>query len=75
MPAVRNSKAGFVEAEDLHAYRIDGWPTTSTLPGLLDTRVVRAELARLRRPRVGVPATERFALRSSTLTRQDLNRP
>jgi hypothetical protein len=74
MPFVRNSTAAFTEAEHVHPSRLDGWRTSSTLPGLLDTGVVRAELARLRGGRPGVPAAERFQLRSSPLIARDLDR-
>jgi len=36
-----------------------------TLPTLLDTRVVRAELARLRAPRPGTPLSTRLEVRST----------
>ncbi|HYM55276.1 MAG TPA: hypothetical protein VES97_07925 [Solirubrobacteraceae bacterium] len=65
---MRSSTAAFAETTDAHPYRLDGWRTSSTLPRLLDTRVVRAELVRLRRPRPAPAAAERLELRSSSLT-------
>jgi hypothetical protein len=53
------------DANDTYPLRGDGWQTAATLPGLLDVRVVRAELTRLRGPR---PATELYKARASHTT-------
>jgi hypothetical protein len=74
MSSVGNSTAAPIEPRYAHAGRLEGWRTASTLPGLLDVSVVRAELARFRAPRPATAISERFELRSSPLTARDLDR-
>jgi hypothetical protein len=65
MRAVRSYVAP--EAKEVRLRRASGWRTLDGRSTLIDTRLVRAELARLRAPR---PATEIHAARitRSTLT-------
>jgi hypothetical protein len=65
MRAVRSYVAP--EASDVRLRRADGWRPLDARSTLIDTRLVRAELARLRAPR---PGTEIHAARitRSTLT-------
>jgi len=71
---VRESAAAFTEVKVPQSFRRADTRTASTLATLLDTRVVRAELLRLRGPRPGTPLAVQFDVRSSPPTAGDLDR-
>ncbi len=72
MRAVPNSTAPISHSGGARLHRADAWRTTRTLPNLLDTRVVRVELARLRGPTLRGEIVAGVALRAATSRPREL---
>jgi hypothetical protein len=70
MAGVQNTSAVSQVKRDVHPDGRDGWRTAGCRAGLIDTRLVRAELARLRGPRPGTQVYSARVIRSTIAGRR-----